>query len=116
MTTTSFCEIFPGFRALFHGGRVVKPAHDESPLRSDLFSADQMEQHGKVLAGSHQVRSGRARDQLLARLAENEALLLDVHKLLTLDVGQPKCESSPADWGKTPLALHPGKPAADLCK
>ncbi len=37
-------------------------------------------------------------------------------KLLTLDVGQPNCESSPADWGKTPLALHPGKPAANLCK
>jgi len=37
-------------------------------------------------------------------------------KLLTLDASQPNCVSSPADWGKTPLALHPGKPATDLCK
>ena len=26
-------------------------AGDEPPLRSELFSADQMEQHGKTLAG-----------------------------------------------------------------
>ena len=28
-----------------------KYADDEPPLRSELFSADQMEQHGKILAG-----------------------------------------------------------------
>ncbi|MDP3426690.1 MAG: thaumatin family protein [Humidesulfovibrio sp.] len=37
-------------------------------------------------------------------------------KLLTLDANQPNCVSSPADWGKTPQALHPGKPASTLCK
>ncbi len=59
---------------------------DELPLRSELFSADQMEQHGKILAGMHQLKPGRPRDRLLARLAENESLLLEVHNLLTEDV------------------------------
>ena len=30
-------------------------AGGEPPLRSELFSADQMEQHGKTLAGLHQL-------------------------------------------------------------
>jgi cyclic beta-1,2-glucan synthetase len=67
-------------------GRDTATDSDESPLRSELFSADQMELHGKVLAGMHRLADGRARERLLARLSENEALLLDVHDLLTEDV------------------------------
>ena len=68
-----------------------KYAGDELPLRSELFSVDQMEQHGKILAGVHQLKPGRPRDRLLARLAENENLLLEVHNLLTeaVKVGPP---------------------------
>jgi cyclic beta-1,2-glucan glucanotransferase len=54
----------------------------EPPLRSELFSADQMEQHGKILAGSHKLSLGRTPDQLLKRLAENEGILIEVQKLL----------------------------------
>ena len=46
-----------------------KYAGDEPPLRSELFSADQMEQHGTTLAGAHQLGLGRPRDRLLRRLA-----------------------------------------------
>ena len=59
---------------------------DELPLRSELFSANQMEQHGRILADLHQMKTGRHRDHLLARLAENESLLLEVYNLLTEDV------------------------------
>ncbi len=97
MKNMTLCGTAPGLCSLFGGG-ARKASHDESPLRSDLFSADQMEQHGKVLAGSHQVRSGRARDRLLARLAENEALLLDVHKLLTLDVKADRRVTPAGEW------------------
>ena len=48
-----------------------KYATDEPPLRAELLTADQMEQHGKSLAGSHQLNPKRASDQLLTRLAEN---------------------------------------------
>ena len=60
--------------------------NDEPPLRSELFSSDQMKQHGKVLAKSHQLSSNRASDRLLTRLAENEKLLLEIHSWLTADV------------------------------
>jgi hypothetical protein len=42
-------------------------AVEEPPLRSELFSADQMEQHGKALAASHSLGAKRPRDLLLAR-------------------------------------------------
>ena len=59
---------------------------DELPLRSELFSADQMEQHGSILAASHQLTKRRGPDQLLARLADNETTLLSVCNLLTAAV------------------------------
>ena len=58
-------------------------ASKEPPLRSELLTADQMEQHGKTLAGTHRVSPGRAPDRLLARLAENESILIEVCDLLT---------------------------------
>ena len=45
-----------------------KYASDEPPLRAELFSSAQMEQHGKTLAGLHQLSPGHAPDQLLPRL------------------------------------------------
>ena len=55
----------------------------EPPLRAELFSADQMEQHGKTLADSHTLSPKYAPDRLLTRLAENEGLLIGVQNLLT---------------------------------
>ena len=47
-------------------------ADDALPLRAELFSALQMEQHGRILANAHKLSKGWARDHLLSRLAENE--------------------------------------------
>lgn len=60
-----------------------KYANEKPPLRADLYSADQMAQYGRSLAGRHKLVPGRAPNILLARLAENEELLLEVHHLLT---------------------------------
>ncbi len=60
-----------------------KYSNEKPPLRSELFSADQMEQYGKTLAFKHKLIKGRAPNILLKRLAENEDLLLEVHHLLT---------------------------------
>ena len=38
-----------------------KYAGGEPPLRSELFSADQMDQHGRTLAGLHQLSRDRLR-------------------------------------------------------
>ena len=79
------------FRNWFHlpaswrrNRRKPEYASDELPLRAELFSADQMERHGKTLAGSHRLGLRRAPDQLLARLAENEGVLLEACNLLTV--------------------------------
>ena len=61
-----------------------KPDGREAPLRSELFSTEQMKQHGKLLAASHSVARGPASDHLLARLADNEKILKETcHLLLT---------------------------------
>jgi len=51
---------------------------DEQPLRSELFSVDQMKEHGKALATSHESSEKPARDRLLARLGENEEVLIGI--------------------------------------
>ena len=60
-----------------------KSAGDEPPLRSELFSADQMRQHGRALAGSHELSSSAAAEHLLTRVKENEGVLIAVRSLLT---------------------------------
>ena len=80
------------------GGWSYPPREEELPLRSELFSADQMEQHGKVLALSHKLAAGRAPDKLLARLAANESILVAVCKRLT-DAVTAKRRITPAgEW------------------
>jgi cellobiose phosphorylase len=59
---------------------------DELPLRAELFSADQMEHYGAVLAAAHQLTKRRGPDQLLARLADNESTLRSICNVLTVAV------------------------------
>jgi len=73
-------------------------SEDERPLRSELFSADQMRRHGKMLADTHQLMPGRPRDRLLSRLAENEVVLVGARDLLTEAV-MAKLRIAPAgEW------------------
>ena len=92
-------EILSRIRARLRGNDTTQEyPGDEMPLRSELFSADQMEQHGKVLASMHQLKSGRPRDRILARLADNESLLLEVHNLLTEDVKTDRRITPAGEW------------------
>ncbi len=72
---------------------------DEAPpLRSGLFSADQMAQHGKVFAASHQLAGGSSPDLLLARLAENEMALTRICNLLTEAVTAKRRITPAGEW------------------
>jgi cellobiose phosphorylase len=95
---TDYGIFFRIWARLRRGDRISQDAGAEQPLRSELFSADQMEQHGKILAGIHQLTSGRPKDRLLARLAENERLLLSVHNLLTVDVKAERRIAPAGEW------------------
>ena len=80
------------------GGWIPGYASEELPLRSELFSADQMGQHGKALAMSHVVGTKRKRDPLLTRLAENEQLLLEACNLLTAAIQTDSTITPAGNW------------------
>ena len=87
------------FRASFPENDLAeKYASGEPPLRSELFSADQMEQHGKILAGLHRLSPGQAPDQLLSRLAENEDVLIGVRDLLAEAVKANRRITPAGEW------------------
>jgi cellobiose phosphorylase len=72
-------------------------AGGEPPLRAELFSSDQMEQHGKTLAGSHKLSTDHA-EQLLTRLADNEDVLLRVRNLLTEAIKANRRITPAGEW------------------
>ena len=73
-------------------------AGEEPPLRAELFSREQMAQHGRVLAASHRLSAKRAPDRLLTRLAENETLLVAVRALLTEAVNDDRRITPAGEW------------------
>ncbi len=75
-----------------------EPWDDEPPLRSELFSAQQMEQHGAALAQSHQLSPAHAQNQLLKRLAENERVLSQTCKLLVEAIKQGRQITPASEW------------------
>ena len=79
-------------------GSANKYAGDEAPLRSELFSSEQMKQHGKTLAGSHKPGPGGIRDRLLTRLTENERVLTGACKLLTSAVNANRRIAPAGEW------------------
>jgi cellobiose phosphorylase len=89
----------PTVLARFQGKDLkAKCAVYEPPLRSELFSSDQMEQHGKTLADLHSVSPGHAPDRLLARLDENEAILSGTRSLLVEAVKTDRRITPAAEW------------------
>ena len=92
-------RIFSGLRRAAgrrgHGPRTLAgDADDEAPLRAELFTADQMEQHGKEVAAAHVLTLQRSPDRLLPRLAANEKKLVEVGAMLA--------QSGPAQRRVTP--------------
>ena len=80
------------------GGNGNNTSADELPLRAELFSTVQMEHHGKSLALTHSIRRGKVRDQLLGRLADNEAVLLNACSVLTSSVQEERQLTPAAEW------------------
>jgi len=70
----------------------------EPALRAELFSAEQMERHGRALAGQHRLSARLNTDTLLARLADNEAVLTHTCERLT-DASRKRRRITPAaEW------------------
>ncbi|MFL9484069.1 GH36-type glycosyl hydrolase domain-containing protein [Chitinophagaceae bacterium LWZ2-11] len=71
---------------IFGENLMKKYANEKPPLRSELFTIEQLEQYAKYLAENHILATEKPSEQLLKRLAENEDALLEVHELLTESV------------------------------
>src|SRR5690242_4891835 len=54
----------------------------EEPYRSELYSLDQMDRHGRAVARSHRLQKERSVDKLLKRLEANRKALLEVFYLI----------------------------------
>ena len=68
------------------------------PLRAELFSVLQMEQHGRILANAHKLDPKRGRDLLLSRLAENEHVIINACNQLTEAVKAGRQVTPAAEW------------------
>ena len=70
----------------------------EPALRSELFSAEQMEQHGHTLASQHRLSARASGNPLLARLADNEAVLIHACERLTVATRLKRRITPAAEW------------------
>ncbi len=71
---------------------------DDLPLRSELFSGAQLEQHAESLANWHQIEVHSGPDRLLTRLADNERVLLEAYRLVTTTVDNKSRISPAGEW------------------
>ena len=70
----------------------------ESALRSELFSAEQLERHGRTLAAQHRLSEHSRANLLLRRLDDNEARLAYAGERLTAATRQHERITPAAEW------------------
>jgi len=71
---------------------------EDPPLRAELFSAEQIAAHGERLASAHVVSDTALSDRLLARLADNERVLVAVAKQLAVAADADRRYTPAAEW------------------
>ena len=97
-TASTVFDILSRLRVYFQGSAYPRAQGDEEPLRSGLYSSEQLNSHGKTIAALHRLQTGPTSDQLLKRLADNENTLLEVRNLLVGNIKTGKPISPGAEW------------------
>jgi cyclic beta-1,2-glucan synthetase len=87
-------------RSAGSGNGSADRAADELPLRAELFSVGQLENHAKSLAQRHVVSRGGRREsnRLLSRLTANEGVLREAYDLVTAAVKRGRRITPAAEW------------------
>ncbi len=75
-----------------------KEVNANPPLRSELYSKEQMDQHAQHLALSHTISVKDSPELLLKDLSDNEGILFRVNDLLKNSVKEKKSISPAAEW------------------
>ncbi len=78
--------------------RVIENDQQKEPLRSDLYSTEQMEQHAGHLAELHQLSNEKGAERLLKLLSDNEDVLLRVTNMLQEAVLEKKAITPADEW------------------
>lgn len=73
-------------------------AREKPPLRSELFTLEQLDHHARKLANAHAVTHESLPEQLLKRLSDNEDILFNTVALLQENIREKKSISPAADW------------------
>jgi len=94
----SFIAIVVRFKRLCRMHLDYVFSDEYSPLHAELFSTDQMEHHGKSLAKMHAVGRCDVPEQLLKRLDENEKILNETRKLLTIAIKAKRRIAPAGEW------------------
>ena len=97
VTTSTVSDILSHLRLNFLSDHSLRK-YGEEPFRSELFSSDQLDRHGKVLAKSHKIRKGFSVDKLLKRLEDNDRTLLEVRNLLVESLRADKTITPASEW------------------
>jgi cyclic beta-1,2-glucan synthetase len=71
---------------------------EEPPLRSELFSVDQLERHARELAASQELAIGISPDTLIPRLQDNERVLVQTYDRVTAAATANRRISPAAEW------------------
>ncbi len=91
-------DILSRLRESFQGNVSTRQSAVEEPFRSELFSSNQMDKHGKVVARSHKLLSRKGSDKMLKRLDDNEKTLLEVRNLLVESIRSGETITPAAEW------------------
>ena len=70
----------------------------EEPLRAELYSLHQLDQHAQALAMGHELAEGRGPDRLLQRLRHNEQILSATYQRLTQRTESDQAMPPAAEW------------------
>ena len=99
MSTNTFQEFLSQIRFPFLGDNLMRKYENEkSPLRAELYSTEQLEQYALSLAALHTLSSDPVPEQLLKRLDENEAILVEVRNLLIESAKENSSISPAGEW------------------
>jgi cyclic beta-1,2-glucan synthetase len=79
-------------------GKEIKYANERPPLRSELFTEEQLKQHAVAISKKHLLLTERPSEQLLKRLDENEKILQEVHAVLINAVNNNERIMPAAEW------------------
>ena len=71
---------------------------EQEPLRSELFTVEQLTAHAKAFAASHQIGAHQGDEVLISRLMENEQILIRTYDALAEAVTDEKQITPAAEW------------------